>query len=403
MLVQNLNTRLGISLVGLLLAAVGCGKQHDNTKAKEVHDSGTSADSESTGGANNSTTVDGGESDKPRSYSGTAAVGDFLTVEIDPTAMTLSYDNKTNGNSGTVSYTLAKDGSLDVQDPDGNVLHAIELPGYAIVLDLDHAGPSQDTRSFAFGILQAPISAKTFSLGKGVVMQFRTSSGGMEVGCVQQNSDGTVDIESYWPFGALNDQGAAFHISQQAPINLVDDPSGYFVTLMDPNGDPPATLFATPSGISAIDNPNGNMIIFEQPATAGFDQNWAGDYTALLYDKSDAGRGGTASDGGTLAEEGTPSIDSYAIHLSSSGEVTLQDASGSNMLTGTLAPSSDVLVGAGMFTTPCNGLFTFSFLDQGQSRDVFMAFVDRVLLIASFRPNGDGSYGYFYGAGLRAD
>ena len=386
MFVPSRHSNLGILLAVAFLAAMACSKQdsNDTTKTQRTPDSGSTVNGGDSGA------MDGGETNTPRNYSGTAAVGDFLTVEVDPAAMTLSYNNKTNGSSGMVSYAIAKDGSLDVQDPDSNVLHAIELPGYAIVLDLDHAGPNQDTRSLAFGILQAPISAKTFSLGKGVVMQFRTSSGGMEVGCVQQNSDGGVDIESYWPFGALNDQGAAFHITQQSATALIDDPSGYFLTLMDPNGGSSSYLFTTPSGISAIDNPNGNMIIFEQPATADFDASWAGKYTALLYDKSNAGRGGTAPDGGTQAEEGTPTIDSYDVGVSSSGDITVQKSGGANMLTGKLASSSDVLVGTGMFNAPCNGLFTFSFIDQGQPRDVFMAFIDRALLIASFRPNDDG-------------
>jgi len=37
-----------------------------------------------------------------RSYNGTASVGDFLTISIDPSAHTITYKNYTNGETGTV-------------------------------------------------------------------------------------------------------------------------------------------------------------------------------------------------------------------------------------------------------------------------------------------------------------
>lgn len=49
------------------------------------------------------------------------------------------------------------------------------------------------------------------------------------------------------------------------------------------------------------------------------------------------------------------------------------------------------------------GEFGLSALENGQTREVFVAFIDRAVLVSSFRPNDDGSYGYFYGAGLRRE
>lgn len=37
-----------------------------------------------------------------RAYNGTAAVGDFLTISIDSNAQTITYQNYTNGESGTI-------------------------------------------------------------------------------------------------------------------------------------------------------------------------------------------------------------------------------------------------------------------------------------------------------------
>ena len=46
-----------------------------------------------------------------RSYNGTASVGDFLTISIDSNAQTITYKNYTNGEAGTVPYTVNSDGT----------------------------------------------------------------------------------------------------------------------------------------------------------------------------------------------------------------------------------------------------------------------------------------------------
>jgi len=38
----------------------------------------------------------------PRSYNGTASVGDFLTITLDPAAHTLTYKNLSNLDTGTI-------------------------------------------------------------------------------------------------------------------------------------------------------------------------------------------------------------------------------------------------------------------------------------------------------------
>jgi hypothetical protein len=46
-----------------------------------------------------------------RNYNGTASVGDFLTIDLDSTAHTLTYTNHSNGDAGTVPYTVNTDGT----------------------------------------------------------------------------------------------------------------------------------------------------------------------------------------------------------------------------------------------------------------------------------------------------
>jgi hypothetical protein len=70
-----------------------------------------------------------------RSYNGTASVGDFLTISINSTALTITYKDYTNGKTGTVPYTVNADGTYTITDPSGNLLAGYEVPefiaGYA--------------------------------------------------------------------------------------------------------------------------------------------------------------------------------------------------------------------------------------------------------------------------------
>ncbi len=80
-----------------------------------------------------------------RSYNGTASAGDFLTISIDSAALTITYKNYTNGDTGTVPYTVNADGTYTVTDPQGNLLAAYEVPGTALLVEAANAGPNHDT------------------------------------------------------------------------------------------------------------------------------------------------------------------------------------------------------------------------------------------------------------------
>ena len=73
------------------------------------------------------------------SYNGTAAVGDFLTISVDSAAHTITYDNLTNGQTGTVPYSVESDGSYTIADPHGNLLSAYEVPGSVLVVEAANA------------------------------------------------------------------------------------------------------------------------------------------------------------------------------------------------------------------------------------------------------------------------
>lgn len=55
-----------------------------------------------------------------RSYNGSASIGDFLAITLDPVALTLTYKNLSNGDTGVVPYTVNADGTYALNDPNHN-------------------------------------------------------------------------------------------------------------------------------------------------------------------------------------------------------------------------------------------------------------------------------------------
>jgi hypothetical protein len=251
-----------------------------------------------------------------------------------------------------------------------------------------------------------PISLATFEGQSYNYMQFRTSSGGVDVGSVNINAQGTGSTSSYWPYGALNsDNNSAFNSNSLDVAAAVLDPSGSFLTIPDPGSSGVFDyVFGTANGIFAVDTQNGAILGLKKAASASFDPSSAGTYNGIYYKKKNASMGE-----GNNTETGTASQGNATITVTSAGQLTVTDASGNTIATGTLTPVSSVstLYGsAGELDDPCNGLFTFQFINSnGLQQEVFVAFMGQAMLFSSFSakpPWGSGgNYNYFYGVGLK--
>jgi hypothetical protein len=391
-------------------------------------------------------------------YQSTASVGDFLVVTIDKQAQTISYDNKTNGWSAEgVAYSVDTNGMYTFDDPNGHIKAAIEIEDYALIMDVDRAGPNRDTRALAIGALAEKVALSDLTGGDGSMkrylhMQFRTRNGGMEVGYVTASSTGsrlTVDHASYWPLGGSMAPDPmrgelAYHVGEQ-PL-IFDVPSGLgrgdFIQIdsapMQGGDEEHLTLFKTGSGF-AFDMANGNMILIAQPDTKAFNPAWAGTYRALAYEKR--GAMGTSDN---EPEPGTATVHNVDLTLDASGHLTGGGGGDGHGLDAQLIslPDADWLVGPGKLDAErSRGLFAFRTQGpNGTKNDVFVCFVRNGFLFASFSPtdpnqgpmggpmmNGNppmgsgpmgggpmmggnpsmganhptGSYGYLYGAALR--
>jgi hypothetical protein len=339
--------------------------------------------------------------DMVRTYNGTAAVGDFLTIYIDPANLTITYKNYTNGETGAVPYTVGADGTYTIADPNGNLLSAYEVPGTMLMVEALHAGPNRDTASLITAIESAPASISTFAGRSFNYLQFRTSSGGVELGTITVDALGNIQHDGYWPFGVVNQQsqfsGGSFPAS-----SVVEDSTGNFFTINESNGSQ-SYAFGTQNGFFAVDTENGTILGLPKAAAKAFDPVYAGHYTAIFYQKAGA------QTGPNNVESGTPLEAKGTINISAGGLVTIADSQGNSLGTGALGAIADTPYiyngNQSELTDPLYGMFTFRTSTAGSQQDVFVSFQSNAVIFSSFQVNlpvlPNSTYTYFYGVGLK--
>ncbi|MGB7549815.1 MAG: hypothetical protein WBM14_18915 [Terracidiphilus sp.] len=337
-------------------------------------------------------------------YNGTASVGDFLTITIDTAALTISYSNLSNGDSGIVPYTVNANGSFSLSDPSGNLIAAYEVPGYALVIEAAKAGPNHNTPALITAVESGPISMSTFANNSYNYMQFRTSSGGLEVGSVTIGATSGQNT-SYWPYGALNaGAGSPFNSGTLDFSGLHEASSGTYLSGPEGgSGSGDDYIFGTSGGFFIVDTPNGSILGLQKAATAAFDPLVAGTYSAIYYQKVNA------STGQGNVETGTASTGQATIVITAAGGVTITDAQNNVVAQATLIPvsSASYLYGSsGELADPCNGLFTFRVTTADSQEDVFVTFVNNAVVFSTFSASlpwtsGSSTYNYQYGVGLK--
>lgn len=341
-----------------------------------------------------------------RDYNGTAAVGDFLTISIDSDAQTITYDNRTNGENGTVPYTVNADGSYTITDPQGNLLSAYEVPGSVMVVEAANAGPGRDTVSLITAFESAPVSIQTVAGHNYNYTQFRTRDGGVELGSVSIDAGGNITSNSWDPNAIMWQGGGTYFNGGTFPASSIqEDASGDFFTIHEQDGSSD-TVFGTQNGLWAVDNPNGAIIGLPKASSKNFDPAGAGTYSAIYYEKQNAQMQGQ---GNSSYEVGSPLEGKATITVTAAGAVTVTDSQSNVMASGTLVPVADASYiydgTSNELADPCWGLFTFRSVTASVHQDVFVTFQGNAVLFSSFQTalplvNG-GTYTYFYGVGLK--
>ena len=334
-----------------------------------------------------------------RSYNGTASVGDFLTISIDSTAQTITYKNYTNGETGTVPYTVNADGTYAITDPKGNLLTAYEVPGFVMMVEAANAGPNRDTQALITAVESAPSSIDTFAGRNFNYLQFRTAAGGMEMGTIAIDTQGGIQHDGYWPFGVFSQNlfgGGSFPAA-----SVQEDASGNFFTIKEPSGND--YVFGTQNGFFVVDTGAGTILGLPKAASKSFDASNAGTYTAIFYEKAGA------QTGQGNVETGTPSEGTAKVTISATGLMTITDSQNNVLASGTLAAVADTPYlydgTSNTLSDPCYGMFTFRMSTGGVQQDVFASFQGNAVVFSSFQTalpiQGYASYTYYYGVGLK--
>jgi hypothetical protein len=328
-----------------------------------------------------------------------------MTITIDSSAQTISYNDLSNRTSGTVLYTVNSDGTYSLNDPKGNLIAAYEVPSYAMLIQAAKTGLSANTPALITAVESGPISLPMFEGQSYNYMQFRTAAGGVEVGSVSVSAQGVGSNSSYWPYGAFNpgnQGGSPFNTGTIDMTQAKLDSSGTFLTIPEPNNQPGFDyIFGTANGIFAVDTQNGAILGLKKASAKAFDSSLAGTYKAIYYQKIGA------STGQGNVESGTASMASATLVVSGSGQVTISDGQGNQMAQGTLTAVADTPYlyqsGGSELQDPCYGLFTFRVSNSSTQQDVFVSFMDKAVLFASFTGNlnSGGTYDYFYGVALK--
>jgi len=337
-----------------------------------------------------------------RSYNATASVGDFVTISIDSNAQTITYENRTNGESGTVPYTVNSDGSYTITDPNGNLLSAYEVPGSVMVVEAANAGPNRDTDALMTAVQSVPASISSFAGQNFNYIQFRTRDGGVEFGNVTIDAQGNISSRSYDPGAIMWSQGTYFNGGTFVASAIHEDASGNFFTIDEQDGST-STVFGTENGLWAVDNSNGTILGLAKASSKSFNPAVAGTYSAIYYEKANAQMQPDQT------ETGTPLEGKATITVSSGGAVTITDSQNSVMATGTLTPVADVSYlydgTANTLPDPCYGMFTFQTVTSSLHQEVFVSFQGNAVLFTSFQTAlpvlNNATYMYFYGVGLK--
>ncbi len=345
-----------------------------------------------------------------RTYDGSASVGDFLIMTLDAERKTLTFANLSNGDTGTVPYTVNADGSYTLDDPSGNLVAAYEIPGSNLIVQAKKVGGNHHTTALVTAFATTPISAtnkagKTFNY-----MELRTSDGGFEIGALSMDSSGNITQSSYWPFGTYY-KSQSYHEGMSPAANMQQDSSGDFLMVTSLSGK--LSYVFGPDGEFVADEPNGTMIGFTQATSKEFDPALFGSYKTSVYQKSDVSYQPTntvrseAIDG----ESGAASFDSGSATISPVGLVIIKDSQNNIVAQGTLQPVADVPYlynpADQMFSLqdPCYGLFTFRVTTASTQQDVFVSFQGQSAIFSSFKvklpQDPTNTYEYSYGLVFR--
>jgi hypothetical protein len=233
--------------------------------------------------------------------------------------------------SGTVPYTVGTNGTYTIADPQGNLLGAYELPGYALLIEAAKVGPNQNTPALITAVENGPISLGNLARKNYNSIQFRTTQGGLNIGNVSVDANGHIEHDSYSPVAPIEPNNVPYFSGGSfAASSITEDPSGDFFTIDETNSTADI-VFGTQNGLFAVDTGAGAILGLPKAAAKTFDPPTSGTYTALICEKANG------QNARKNIESGTPTQGIGPVTVTSAGSITIMTAPPTNSPT----PASD--------------------------------------------------------------
>jgi len=182
-----------------------------------------------------------------------------MTITIDSTAQTIAYTDVSNGDSGTVPYSVNSDGTYTLTDPNHNLVAAYEVPSYALLIQAAKTGPNLNAPALITAVDSGQISMSTFAGHSYNYMQFRHCLRWARGRSVTISAQGIGSNSSYWPYGALNSGNQGQSPFNSGTIDMTQaqlDPSARS-SKFPTRATTSTTSLARPTACSRVDTPNG--------------------------------------------------------------------------------------------------------------------------------------------------
>lgn len=303
----------------------------------------------------------------------------FFDLTINDDDSTLNFNDLSANMSGSIPFT-EENGLMQSSNPEFSSLYESPLVGLVI----------NSTEGLSLATYAEPITLSDMNNKNFLMMQFRNAQGGngFEVGCGSVDGNGMMTSTDYGPGSPSEPYSSATDSFGELPS--VDHGNYLSFEFSDEGTTQTGYIFGGPE-FYVIGIPNGPNFMFTQQAGSAFNPDWAGNYHLMLYQKENA----YMVDG--QEEAGDIQFGTYRVGLSADGVLTISNNQGESEEHALIPMAQSPYWGPGKIDQACNGMFTYS----SEGTEVFIAFIDKIFLIASYTANSDGSgkYDYSYGMG----
>lgn len=279
------------------------------------------------------------------SFLGSAARGDFLTIEIQDNVVT--YNNLTNKTLSSDLFSTDEAGYLSF--PSTTNVGLLKW-NTGIMLHMSDVGPTQSEKALVLGLLTSPFDSPVFPAKMYNYMRFYTNNNGFEVGYIDTRNASAVKQQYCSPalsrYTASGNPGTGNIVDGvQTLSDFAIDPRNYDLSddgMYLSKQAEAITIFKSEDDELVMDINQGSIFAFPEQAD---DTRPTGTYQGLLYGKNDA----------RIDETNTETGDDMLTRVTLTfSDDTFTWIDGSDTFTGTISPFHDIV---SMNNQSMHGLF----------------------------------------------